>query len=261
VRQRRHPVEPHTVGVVVKINSYLICATPRSGSTLLCGMLRSTEVAGRPESYFRLPDEASWADRWGIPRDDDGSFDYTDFVRAAATAGSTSNGVFAARIMWGTMDELVARLGTVHTDIAGSDLELLTKTFGRMRFVHLWRDDTLAQAVSWARAEQTSYWHPGDHRKPGPRPRFDFKQIHGLVHTIHEHNTAWRHWFTTWNISPYLIRYEDLAADPADTTKGILDYLGLDLPDDWAITPRDRRQADEINHDWIARYRTIASKV
>src|SRR5205814_9813031 len=46
------------------IDAYLLCGTPRTGSTLLCGLLRSTDVAGRPESYFRLPDEQAWADRW-----------------------------------------------------------------------------------------------------------------------------------------------------------------------------------------------------
>lgn len=46
--------------------SYLVCATPRSGSTLLCKALRETGVAGKPEEYFealrstgrpRRPDE------------------------------------------------------------------------------------------------------------------------------------------------------------------------------------------------------------
>ena len=32
--------------------SYLVCATPRSGSTLLCQGLKATGVAGRPEEYF-----------------------------------------------------------------------------------------------------------------------------------------------------------------------------------------------------------------
>src|SRR3712207_7978474 len=39
------------VGMVPK-RSYLVCATPRSGSTLLCHLLEQTGVAGRPEEYF-----------------------------------------------------------------------------------------------------------------------------------------------------------------------------------------------------------------
>src|SRR5690349_2818921 len=33
-------------------SSYLVCATPRSGSTLVCHALEETGVAGRPEEYF-----------------------------------------------------------------------------------------------------------------------------------------------------------------------------------------------------------------
>jgi LPS sulfotransferase NodH len=39
-----------------------VCATPRSGSTLLCALLTGTGVAGRPEEYF----ECLW--RSGAPR-------------------------------------------------------------------------------------------------------------------------------------------------------------------------------------------------
>src|SRR3954469_3299609 len=38
--------------MVVATRSYLVCATPRSGSTLLCRALAQTGVAGRPEEYF-----------------------------------------------------------------------------------------------------------------------------------------------------------------------------------------------------------------
>jgi LPS sulfotransferase NodH len=34
--------------------SYLICATPRSGSTLLSEALSDTEIAGRPEEHFEV---------------------------------------------------------------------------------------------------------------------------------------------------------------------------------------------------------------
>jgi LPS sulfotransferase NodH len=33
--------------------SYLICSTPRSGSTLLCEALTNTGVAGSPEEYYQ----------------------------------------------------------------------------------------------------------------------------------------------------------------------------------------------------------------
>jgi trehalose 2-sulfotransferase len=78
-------------------SSYLICATPRTGSSLLCGLLDSTGVAGHPESWFRRQDEREFAVRWGIADPPDGAFGDADYFLAAAAAGSTANGVFAAR--------------------------------------------------------------------------------------------------------------------------------------------------------------------
>lgn len=242
----------------ISTGSYLICATPRSGSTLLCGLLRSTGVAGRPESYFRLPDEQSWADRWRIARKPGGSFDYRDYVRAAVAEGRTENGVFDARVIWGTMDEMAAKLDAVHPDLAGAHRDLLTRAFGRTRFIHLWRDDTVAQAVSWVRAEQTNYWQQGDIASPGRKPCFDIERIHDCVRTVDEHNAAWRNWFASVDVRPHLVRYEELTADITGVIRGILSFLGLELPGGRTVVPRHHRQADEINDEWIARYRAIA---
>lgn len=44
--------------------SYLICATPRSGTNLLCEVLRATGIAGQPDDYFWSP--PVWYERWGV---------------------------------------------------------------------------------------------------------------------------------------------------------------------------------------------------
>jgi trehalose 2-sulfotransferase len=55
---------------------------------------------------------------WGIADASEGTFGYPDYFRAAA-AGSTANGVFGARIMWRTIDEVTARLSPVYPGQAG----------------------------------------------------------------------------------------------------------------------------------------------
>ena len=239
-------------------SSYLLCATPRSGSTLLCGLLASTGVAGRPESYFRAPDQQWWADRWNVLRRADGSIDYRDFVRAARTAGTSANGVFAARIMWGTLDEVVSQLRDAGS--TGADLDVLTESLGLVRFLFLRRRDTVAQAVSWAKAEQTRYWHPGD--VTVAQPRYSFEQIHHWHALVNQHNAAWQEWFRRHHIHPYELWYEDLTADLAATVNHLLTYLGLPSLPGQRLVPRDRRQADQTNADWIVRYRaTVAESV
>jgi LPS sulfotransferase NodH len=237
-------------------DSYFICATPRSGSTLLCGLLQSTGVAGRPESYFRLHDEAAWAERWGISRDRAGCFDYRDYVRAAVAAGSTENGLFGARVMWGTVGEMVARLGAAHSTPDSADRDVLSRAFGRIRLIHLWREDTVAQAVSWVRAEQTSCWQQGDVAEPGRRPYFDFARISACLQTIRQHNEGWRNWFATLNVEPHVVTHEELVGDMPGTMRVILEFLGA--PFDGEIIPAHQQLADEVNADWISRYRAMS---
>jgi trehalose 2-sulfotransferase len=239
--------------VPVSPSSYFICATPRSGSTLLCGLLRSTGIAGRPQSYFRAPDEQRWADRWQIARDSDGTLDYREYVESAMREGRSENGVFGARVMWGTMDEIVVNLTTVYPELAPAVIELLNRAFGPLRFVYLSRRDDVAQAVSWARAEQTGFWQDGDIH--AGEPHFDRRQIAGLIATINDHNAAWRRWFRSLAIRPLVVTYEDLVADMVGVTRSILDFLGLPLSDDRMIAPHHHRQADALNDQWITRYR------
>jgi LPS sulfotransferase NodH len=245
------------VPVPERTDSYLICATPRTGSSLLCGLLDSAGVAGHPESWFRRQGEREFAASWGIADLSDGTFGYTSYFRAAVAAGSTANGVFAARIMWGTMDEVTAHLAPAYPDQAGSASCLLTAAFGRARFVYLRRGDVVAQAVSLLRAEQTSVWFEtvDEQQEPAGEPAFDFGQLRELVRQIEDDNAAWEAWFAAEGIQPYLVLYEELDADPVRVASGVLGFLGLDLPAGREITVRHKRLADELNARWIESYR------
>jgi trehalose 2-sulfotransferase len=250
-------VPPAGPAATEQIDAYLICATPRTGSSLLCGLLNSTAVAGHPESYFREPDEQEFAIRWGIANPADGAFSYADYVHAAMATGSTVNGVFAARIMWETLGEVVAKLAPVDLAFAGSDVDIVNRAFGRTRFVYLWRADVVAQAVSLLRAEQTNVWFETEQarQEPEQEPRFDFGQIRERARLIEEHNTAWRQWFASTGVQPHLVRYEDLDTAPVSITRGVLGFLGLELPAGRQIVVQHRSLADEINAQWIDKYR------
>lgn len=237
------------------LDSYLICATPRSGSTLLCGLLDSAGVAGHPASYFNRRGLHQYAERWQIARPRDGRIGDT-YVRAALAAGTTSNGVFGGRIMAETLPELISDLAAGHPGSAATDLELLSATLGRLKFVHLRRRDVVAQAVSWAKALQTHYFHPGEAVEPGgQRPHYDERLIGRLVASIEKFNADWDRWFACQSIEPHQVAYEELAADPILTAHRVLDFLGLHVPPDRRLVIGHHRQADHVNADWAARFR------
>src|SRR3712207_137616 len=159
--------------------SYVLCGTPRTGSTLLCSLLYSTGVLGRPESYFRELDEVAWAARFGLATEGGRVRDYRAFVNAAHSAGASDNGVFGVRIMWGSLERVIEGLGGGPGE---SDLPILEEALGPLTFVHLRREDIAAQTVSWCRAEQTGYWQQGDVITQEPHP--DIAQTGVLMRTI-----------------------------------------------------------------------------
>ena len=230
--------------------SYLVCATLRSGSNLLCGLLKGTGIAGRPEEYFSREHEPYWARRWGAPGP-------VEYVHGAIREGTRGNGAFGAKVMWLHLPNLLAKLEAVQERRDLEERALLEGTFPGLRFVWIRREDVVAQAVSFAKARQTGQWTVLDPGPTGRVPRFDFAVIHRRVRVIEEQNAAWRRWFRTNGITPFDVRYEDLVADMEAVTRRLLDFLGVAVPEDTAIAPQHERQADSVNAEWAARYREM----
>ena len=181
--------------------SYFICATLRSGSWFLCGLLASTGAAGRPHEWFWRDTRASLQQAWGV-RDDR---EYLDLV---LSAGTTPNGVFGAKAMFGSLPGL--------------------DPVPRPRFVWMRRRDRDAQAASFARAVQTEHWHhwdPPASAEPESRP----DMVEALRAELDELEVGWERWFADRGVEPLEVVYEDLAADPAGETKRVLAFLGLPL--------------------------------
>ena len=92
--------------------AYIICGTPRSGSTLLCDLLAGTAAAGRPNSYFRPPSITEFATRMGIPiaaGTEGVTFDRA-YLAAVLEAGRAGTALFGLRLMWDAVADLSRRL-------------------------------------------------------------------------------------------------------------------------------------------------------
>ncbi len=226
-------------------SSYLICASPRSGSSLLAGVLRSSGVAGRPEEYFWRGDVPSWRERWGVRTD-------AEYLTAALEAGTTPNGVFGARIMWAYLDD-VAKLVARATRIAGEASAVLASAFPDLRIVLLRRRDRVAQAVSWAKAEQTGVWYKGDTRGPQRLPSFDADLIHRLLEAVEEAERGWSSFVNDAAVDTLELTYEELARDPIAAGWSVLGFLSVPTTG-IELQVQTQPQFDETNIEWIARY-------
>jgi trehalose 2-sulfotransferase len=225
-------------------SAYLICATQRSGSTLLCKALARTGVAGRPEEYFEaLPHTGLPAQ----PRDYLPQLDllplrqgpplppFAERLAEAVRLGTTPNGVFGVKVMWSyfapVRDDLLAALP-------------------EPRFVFVRRRDRLRQAISLWRAIQTQQWNADD--RAAGEPVYSRAAIDQLQARLADEEAAWERWLA--GRDALALVYEDLAERPADAVAAVLDHLGLDAPAGREAEPPLRRQADALSDEWVRRH-------
>jgi trehalose 2-sulfotransferase len=236
------------VGSMVRPSTgVLLCSLPRVGSTLFCELLQSTGVVGYPGEWFLYPERERLWRKWGVKSHDE----YLDRV---LTQGTSPNGVFATKLMWGHLGEFLLYVRRACDDFVSSDLTAIEALLPAPRFVWLRRHDTVAQAVSWAKAVQTGQWRTG---LGGDRePAYDFAQIEWIVHQIQVWDAAWDRWFRAQGVEPEVVWYEDLSANPLKVVEHVLAYLRLETPAGAAVVPASdlRKQADAVNEQWIARY-------
>lgn len=278
--------------------SYLVCATPRSGSTLVCHALGETGVAGRPEEYFealrhsgrpRRPEEyflgvedQSIRDHLGeravgsepAPRSPLWSrAAYDRYLEWAFEAGTTDNGIFGAKLMWGYFGDFISLLRNVPEYRDLSLAELLPAVFPDLTFVRVVRANKLRQAVSLWKAVQTATWREDqasakaasleddgsppyrsfieEHR---PQLRFHYRAINHLLDQLLVEEASWDAFFEHTGIKPVLVLYENFAAEYETSTLNLLDRLGLSPPEGFEFEPRMKRQSDNVNDDWVRRY-------
>jgi len=260
--------------------SYLVCATPRSGSTLLCHALDQTGVAGHPEEYFealhrsglpRRPHEyfdadrhANIVERLAFREMPDGKAEpnplwhpdtYDQYLAWALEQGTTPNGVFGAKLMWGYLGDFAELLRGIE-GMGGRPLpDLLGRAFPGLRYIQITRENKIRQAVSLWKAVQTQAWkrEAGDQSDSSVELVFSFRAINYLVRLLTAHDASWDAYFVGLGYEPLKLTYEELAQSTDEVIHRVLEHLGIPAPEKPVIQARLSVQADEVSENWVRR--------
>jgi trehalose 2-sulfotransferase len=188
---------------------------------------------------------------------DDFERTYLEAVRRTAGA---QTGILGLRVMWSTVAELSARLSAIYPD-APDDAARFELAFSRPLYIHLSRQDKVAQAVSWLKEEQSGLWHraadgTGRERTAPPAPLvYDAGRLAALVEEFKTSDAAWIGWFTRFGIEPLRLTYEGLAAAPRAVLAQVLFGLGLDAAIAATVDARTAKLADNTSLEWAGRFR------
>jgi len=239
--------------------SYLISATPRTGSYLLCEALRATGIAGVPTEYFNSGCETYWAPRWGAS-------DYRSYLDEARRRGSTSNGVFGGKLHGRQFVRLIRQVSGEEHIAPDRQREVLELWFPDVRFVLMRRRGALRQAISYVRSVQSRIWWDADEApapcaEPDPNAvRFEFALLQNALKDLEAEEDIWLRFFDTHGIEPLELYYEELVTDVDGAMRSVMTHLGLKLDSAFTLPPSVfRRQADDVTDQWERRYWRIAS--
>lgn len=237
----------------VNNNAYIIASVQRSGTHLLCSILRSTGIAGSPDEHFLSKPGETWETRWGTRT-------RVAFLQHVLRQNTAANGVFGTVVMWNYFERMLQMFQEIpgYEDLNGASL--LSTVFGEPKYIWMRRRNHVEQAVSWAIACQTGVWTQKAEEKSQPRAvgEFDFKVIDEWCNRIAAQDEAWASYFRENQIEPLVLFYEDVVASHCVAAQRVLEFLRLPFPPGMKIPrPPIEKQANRISEEWAASYRKL----
>ena len=227
---------------------YIVCSTARSGTNLFSHILLSHNL-GHPSAcnFRRKPIETE-----------------TDLYQPTLRTGYTAP--VWSRTMWhGVLLVFIEKCREIKGLPVGlSDKAVLEVTFPDIQFIYLYREDTVRQAISYLKAQQSDVWA----MKKTSVPDFDGYiydplKIEANIKMFRKENVRWEQWFKDQKITPLSITYEECTSQPLRVLKSCTKLLGFKIEtsqyllDQALQEPRAPvKQADQLTEAWVARYNT-----
>lgn len=182
---------------------YMVCITPRSGSTWLEKLLASTRLCGSPGEFFNEKNISVRSRNLGAS----GFQEYFERIVRKSQSDST----FGFEINYGRLQNFAELV----------DIESVFLRPGT-RFVAMFRRDLLAQAISTLTAIKSGVWHRKQDGAPlgledaaGKKSApvaadLDDESLWWWILRLHVEERGWQTFFDDHGITPFRIFYEDL---------------------------------------------------
>lgn len=220
----------------------MIATTPRTGSHFLSEVVANTGRLGRPREYFN---------RYVNPRLADGASDSTSTAAARCALvdgeGTTPNGVASFKLFPNHLQWL---LGGVR----------LSEWYPDIGWVHLYREDKIGQAISWAMAKETALWWAGG--KAAESLEYSAEAIEIALIDILNDEADWAAYFLRNRIEPLRLSYEAVERDPTTAVAAIAAHLGVEL-DGPPATQRSTfvKQRGAHTEEWRERFHADSGSI
>ena len=208
---------------------YIICSSPRSGSSLLAQTLYDMGI-GDPGEYLN-PSLIDYYQLGGPEH----------FMQPTPT-------VYVERLKETRAVNGIFGLKTHYMDFARYPeiADHVATLFPNAKYISITRRNVLRQAISAAKAAQTMAWN--SHLEERKQARFNYYAIlKNVIITLREIEW-WDKFFDRHCIKPLRVVYEDLAEDYEGTLRKVMGFLGVE-----GTIPAQplKKQADSQTEAWV----------
>lgn len=236
--------------------SLVILTTPRSGSSWLSSLCRSTGRLGQPREWLTSLVRPASPHRIDLPPTGP---DRADAFRAAlALAAGTPNGAVGVKIITSVWEELPAALHAWGIGDGRSDT-WLARLFPRAAVLVLRRRDRVGQAISWWRAVQTGRFARFAHEAEGETmPPYDAAQLRAALADIVRFerilDAAAESFRSHADATTMEVVYEDALLDPEGVVRRFADLAEIPLDPSLALSTELAVQRDGATEAIRARF-------
>lgn len=198
--------------------AYLLCFTPRSGSSLLGELLGRTGSVGMAEEHFPAAAGAPVPDWMAKCADLNDVF---QMLAEQAPAG-----------YFGIKGDLYRMFPLISAGVFAGPRSIF-------KHIYLTRRDRIGQAISLARAVKTNEWHSYD--APVPDPNLSVEDVLYHLRYLSAMEADWETVFAALRLQPLRLYYEDLVHDRPGAFEKIRPFLNVR----WKTDPVDIVSARE----------------
>jgi len=128
--------------------------------------------------------------------------------------------------------------------------------FSEFKVINIERADLVRQAVSMSIAMQTGSW--SSDTEPAREPHYDFEQIAIYFEFFAGDLTGRRAFIDLLGADSRTFRYGEVVTNPLGVVKECCRLFGVEPPGELPLEPRIRKQGNERNREFAARFRREA---
>ena len=238
--------------------SYIVCSTGRSGSTLLCKTLEKLGCCGKPLEYFHH----NTVERLQL---NDNPDNFISYCNSILEEGLTDNGTFGIKMHWWQMSDFL-KMARKSLELSGKkDVEILNYIFPNLQFIYIRRKNLTKQAVSTVIALQTKQWSKPKENEQTRKTsdltkqlKFQPLKIYHWEKKFADQNRRWQQFLRENNLEFRELVYEDFVDNFVPEIEKIISYLGVDKNSlNHEIEPPLQKQSSTINEQFLQRYKLI----